>query len=474
MSFLIRNGYVVTMNPAREVFDGGFVAISEGKIEAVGPASELPEKEYEDTIDAKGMIVIPGLLNLHQHPWMNLFKGLAGGMILEPWVFGFVQPCIEHLTLDDLRVSAYLAALEMVRTGTTCSLNHSTSFVVDNDEEAYIDSMAEVGHRQVYAKLFLCKTPNRPDHPHTPEEAKAYMGDMADRLNGANGGLTRMALGIECNAHHTELGKSSDELVRAGHELACEKNLPITSHMSGGSLKMDMGFLKYLRLTGRTDTFYLNSLGVLDPHWLLIHGIHFSGTDIKMMAEAGCHAVYTPTSEATRGGGIGPWVNLYRAGVNITLGSDGPAVDYSVDMVEQMKACLLIQNVKHLDPTVMSSERVLEMATINGAKAIGMDEEIGSLEPGKRADVSVFDLRGPHLQVMHNPIVNFICCARGADAHAVFVNGKPVWRDGVFPQFSGSVEEVIEEATQRGRAIAEKTGLADRAKLNWPGKAKEA
>ncbi|MEE9274058.1 MAG: amidohydrolase family protein [bacterium] len=473
MSFLVRNAYVVTMNPKREVFEGGFVAVSDGKIEAVGPAPDAPKKEYAETLDASGMIVIPGLINLHQHPWMNLVKGLADGMVLEPWVFGFVQPCLQHMTLEDLRVSAYLAALEMIRTGATCCLNHSTSFKQDLEFEACIGPMAEVGLRQVFAKLFQCKTPNMPDHPHTAEEAQAFVGGLVDEFHGGNGGLTRIALGVECNAHHTELGKSSDELVRAGHALACERDLRITSHMSGGSLTMDMGFLKYLRLTKRTDVAYLKSLGVLDAHWLLIHGIHFSGTDIADMTEAGCHAVYTPTSESMRGGGVGPWVNLYRAGVNIALGSDGPAVDYSVDMVEQMKACMFIQNVKHLDPTVMSPERVLEMGTVNGARALGMEDEIGSLEPGKAADVAVFDMRGPHLQVMHNPVANFVCCARGADAHTVLINGVPVLREGLFPNFTG-VEEVIREATERGRAVAEKAGIAERAKFNWPGRAEGA
>ena len=201
-----------------------------------------------------------------------------------------------------------------------------------------------------------------------------------------------MALAIECNAHHTELGKSSDELVTTGHSLAVEKNLRIPVHMSGGTLSMSMGFLKYLRLTQRRDVAYLDGLGVLDERWLLKHGIHFSDVDIETVRERGAHVVYTPTSEAIRGGGLGPCARLLSEGVNCALGTDGPAVDYSVDMVEQMRASMYLQNAKHRNPRAVSHQDALEMATINAARALAMDGEIGSIEPGKRADIAIFDL----------------------------------------------------------------------------------
>jgi len=468
MSFLIQNGYVVTMNTEREVFDGGFVAVSDGKIEAVGPVSALPEKPYDETLDASRMIVLPGLINMHQHHWYNLFKGLCDGMLLEPWVFNFVLPVVERLTAEDLRASAYLAALEMVRTGTTCCLNHSITTTMAEETAATIEPMAEIGFRQVFAKDFRCKTPGNPDHPHTVQEAEQFIGELVDKWHGAQDGLIRMAFVIESNAHWVAAGMSSGELIKAGYELAKEKDLKISAHIAGGTLSMEMGYLKYLRETGRTDVAYLMEGGFLDERWLLIHGIHISDTDIAMMKEAGSPLVYTPTSESIRGGGIVPAAKACQAGVNVALGTDGPMVDYSVDMVEQMKACTLMQHVRHLDPTVMPIERSVEMATLNGAKALGMEEEIGSLEPGKRADVSVFDMSGPHVQVVHKPLSNFVCCGRGADAHTVLIDGKAVLREGRFTAFS-DVDAVVREATERGRAIAEKTGHLDRAKLNWPG-----
>jgi 5-methylthioadenosine/S-adenosylhomocysteine deaminase len=468
MSKLIENGYVVTMNAGREIFDGGYVAVGDdGRIAAVGPAGSAPNGPFEERLDAKGMIVLPGLINLHQHHWYNLFKGLAPGMLLEEWVSGLLLPCAAELSADDLRASAYLSALEMVRTGTTCCLNHSVTTTMEEEVAATVEPMAEIGFRQVFAKDFRCQTPANPQHPHNVADAAVYIGEMVDTWHGAENGLVRMGLAIESNAHWLAAGMSSDELVETGYRLAVEKDLQITNHTAGGTLSLETGYLHFLRQTGRTDVRYLVQMGLLDSHWLLIHAINVNDTDIRQMAEAGCHAVYTPTSESMRGGGIGPWVRLIKAGVNCALGTDGPMVDYSVDIVEQMKACTYVQNTNHLDPTVMPLERSLEMATINAARALGMADEIGSLEAGKRADIAVFDMRGPHMQVIHNPIANFVCCARGADAHTVLIDGQTVLSEGQFINFS-SVEDVIEEATERGRAIATKAGVMDRATPIWP------
>ena len=142
-------------------------------------------------------------------------------------------------------------------------------------------------------------------------------------------------------------------------------------------------------------------------------------------------------------------------------------VDYSVDMVEQMKAACIIQNTANLDPSALSVERSLEMATINGARALGMESEIGSLEKGKRADIAVFDMAGPHIHVVHKPISNFVTCGRGADAHTVIIDGRVVFQDRRFTQ-GPAPKEVFAEATERGRAIAEKAGVLGRAKMRWP------
>ena len=256
------------------------------------------------------------------------------------------------------------------------------------------------------------------------DEALAEFEEEVRRWNGTHDGLVRFGMAIESNAHWVAAGMSTEDLICRGYELARRLGLKITAHISGGTFSLEKGFLKYLRETGRTDVRYLMQLGILDPHWVLIHGIHATELDIEQMARVGCSFVYTPTSESIRGGGISPFANAQRAGVNVALGTDGPMVDYSVDMVEQMKVCTLMQHVRHLDPTRMPVERTLEMATINAAKALGLEQEIGSLEAGKRADIAIFDLSKPYVGVLHRPLSSFVCAGKGSDVRAVLVDGQ--------------------------------------------------
>jgi 5-methylthioadenosine/S-adenosylhomocysteine deaminase len=463
---LIRNGYVVTVDPQRNVFSDGYVALEGARITGVGPSGEVPSPDGFEVLDARGCIVLPGLINMHQHHWYTLFKGLADGYLLEDWVSDFLLPLSNHLNADAMRVSSYVAAMEMLATGTTCSLNHSVTTTTPDLVRATIEPQHDVGIRQVYAKELRCRTPGNPRHPLSLDEALAAFAEEHRRWHGAKDGRVRFAMVIESNAHWVAAGMSTEDLICRGYELAKNMDMRISTHIAGGTFSLEKGFLKYLRETGRTDVRYLMQLGLLDPHWILIHGIHVTELDIEHMARAGCSFVYTPTSESIRGGGIGPLANAKRAGVNVALGTDGPMVDYSVDMVEQMKACTLMQHVRHLDPTRMPAECTIEMATINAAAALGLEHEIGSLEPGKRADIAIFDVAKPYVGVLHRPISSFIYAGKGSDARAVLVDGEIVYRDGRFARMTDPAA-IMGEAERIGRALVEKAGLGHRLAPAW-------
>jgi 5-methylthioadenosine/S-adenosylhomocysteine deaminase len=464
---LIHNGYVVTMDGGRNVWRDGYVAIDGARILAVGAAAQQPAYDgFDDIIDASGCVVLPGLINLHQHHWYTLFKGMADGYLLEDWVFQFLLPAARLLSPRAMRAASYVSAMEMVATGTTCVFNHSVTTTTPELVAASIEPMMEAGIRQVYGKELRCRTAANPDHPMELDESLAAFAEEARRWDGRADGRVRMAMVIESAAHWVAAGMTTEDLICRGYDLARKLNLRIANHVAGGTYSIEKGFLKYLRETGRTDVRYLMQLGVLDPHWILIHGIHLTDLDIKHMAEVGASFVYTPTSEAIRGGGIAPFTTARRAGVNIALGTDGPMVDYSVDMVEQMKVCTLMQNVRHLDPISMPAERSLEMATINAAKALRIDDRIGSLEPGKQADIAIFDLSKPHVGVVHRPISSLLYAAKGTDAKVVLVDGEVVYRDSCFTYLS-TPTEAIREAQHVAREILDKSGLAARLAPEW-------
>lgn len=467
MRTLIRNATIATMNRQREVIADGHVLVDGACIAQVGagPATGL---QADRVIDARGGIVIPGFVNMHQHLHMNLLKGLADGLLLEPWAFGFSSPARGQVTREMLVAANQLAALEMLRTGTTCVLNHQTPFDFPDYPDLVVRDLGQLGLRQVMALAFQCRTPKMPNHPHSAAQAREAFAALAGRFDAGPGALTRIAMVIECNAHHTQQGRSSDELVLTGHGLARELGLRIAVHMSGGTLAMHMGFTKYRRETGRSDVMYLERLGVLDPSWILKHGIHFCDEDMETVAARGASVVYTPTSEAVRGGGIGPWKTMLGSGILGALGTDGPAVDYTVDMLEQVRATRILQSVRYGDPCAVDDLTALEMATINGARALGLEREIGSLEAGKRADLAVFRLERPHQRQIADPLRRLVWSARGSEADAVMVDGRLVLDEGQFED-DVDIDKVMENARAQARILARKARLDWRATPRWPG-----
>jgi 5-methylthioadenosine/S-adenosylhomocysteine deaminase len=463
---LIKNGYVITVDHRRSVHPGGFVLINGTKIECVGSSAELPTGAVDRTIDARGMAVIPGLINAHQHFYYHLFKGLGHGLLLEDWFPQLVFPVLPHLTDDDMELTSYLAGIEMLSTGTTCCLNHLRTTTNEALLQRISKPTAEIGLRQVIGKEVQCRLPGNPRHPRNIAEEIAYIEELIPRWKSTHEGLTRICLVAECTSVFVEQKLTSEELLIESKKLADRLGLKLAAHISGGTLSFDKSYLQILRKTGQTDAQMLMQMGLLDSSWILVHGINCTPTDLRLIANSGASLVYCPTSEAVRGGGIGPAATAMAAGVNVALGSDGPMVDDSVDMIEQMKACSFLQGVKHLDPTIMPAERCIEMATINAARAIGLDGEIGSLEPGKLADIAIFNLDTPHSSPATNPITSLVFSARGPDAHTVFVNGREVVRNHKLTTFA-DVQSLSAHARARAQEIVTMAGLSDRARSAW-------
>jgi 5-methylthioadenosine/S-adenosylhomocysteine deaminase len=467
VSVLIKGGYVVTVDPSRSVYSNGFVTIDGTKITGVGAYKQTPEDaKFDRVIDASGMIVIPGLINLHQHFYYHLFKGLANGLLLEDWFPTLVFPVLRHLTDDDMELTAYLAAIEMLMSGTTCCLHHLRTTSTHETLRRISRPTTELGFRQVIGKEVQCRLAGNRSHPRNLAEEIAYVDELIPNWHRRDEGLVRLCLVSECASVFVEQQITSEELLIESKRLADKYGLKLATHISGGTLSFDKSYLQVLRQTGRTDTQLLMQLGLLDSSWILVHGINCTAIDLRLMANAGANLVYTPTSEAARGGGIGPIAPALAAGINVALGSDGPMVDYSVDMVEQMKACALLQRAKHLDPTVLPPETCLEMATINAARALGLDDELGSIEVGKLADIAIFDLNTPHAAPANNPISSLVFSAHGTDACTVFVNGREVISEGELKTFA-DVRGLIRTATARAHEIMEKTGLVARTQPKW-------
>jgi 5-methylthioadenosine/S-adenosylhomocysteine deaminase len=472
-SLLLTHGYLVTVDPHRRVIPDGWIRVDGDRIAGLGAMDDLGEPANgEEVIDLAGMVVLPGLLNGHNHHWGSLFKNTGEGLLLEPWLDQVTLPLMGQLTKEDLRIAAYLGAIEQLRTGTTCSLNHVVNV---NDHEtmaAIVEPVLEVGIRQLVTKE-LRDTPEPPfstryeAHPHvrSRDEEIALAEAVIDRWDGQDG-LIHMGLAIETGANWMLHNATSDEIIREGVDLARRRNLKITNHCSAGTPWLSIK--DFEQETGGGDVDYLVRLGALVDNWVLIHSLHLKDREIDHVARAGASVISNPVSNAYSCDGIAPLKQMFQAGVNVGLGSDGAYVNCSMDMVEQMKFAALIQNVTHFDPTLMTAERVIEMATISTAKAMGIDHLVGSLEEGKKADIVAFNLKKAHITVPNRLVGALVFSAHGTDVDTVVVNGELKLRGGELVGFDNEME-VLEEATARAREVIDRAGLTKRVFVDWRG-----
>ena len=470
MTKLLEHGYIVTVDGARRVIPDGWILIDGDSIAAIGEHGRDQQPPADEIIDLAGKLTMPGLINGHNHHWASLFKNTGEGLLLEEWLDQVTIPLMGVLSSDDLRISAYLGAIEQLRTGTTSSLNHLVNI---NDHEtirAIVEPVLDVGIRQVIGKE-LRDTPNPPFSTRYP--ARAHVRDRAEELalgteviqrwDGA-GGLVHMGLVIETGANWMLHNATSDDLILEGVELAKRLGVKISNHCSAGTPWLSIK--EFEGATGGGDVDYLVKLGALTDNWALIHALHVKQHEIEAVAQAGASFVTNPVSNAYSSDGIAPLKEMFAAGVNVGLGTDGTYVNCSPDMVEQMKFAILIQNVTHYDPKLMTAERAIEMATIGSARALGIDDKVGSLEVGKRADIAVFDLGRAHTVVGNRPISALVFSAHGTDIDLVIVNGEVRLRDGELVGFSRE-QEVLAEATERAAAAIERAGLSTQVFQHW-------
>jgi 5-methylthioadenosine/S-adenosylhomocysteine deaminase len=450
MRLLIAGGEVHTSDPAETVESGGWVLVDGSKIAAVGAAGTEPQ-DVDERIDATGCIVVPGFINTHQHSWYCLFKGLGSGMRLEQWIQNLLAPTAQALRPADLEAGSRLACLEMVSSGTTTCLHHSVSQLDEERVEATLRPVEESGMRQVLAKEV---------RPQPLEEQLALAEAVHERWHDAADGRIAIAFVIEATAHWVAMGTCSEELVLRGHELATRLGARVSSHVAGGTMSREQGYLRFVRETGRTDFEFLHRLGVLDEAWLLAHAIYPRDRDLELIAASGATVSHCPTSESSRGAGITPVRRMLDTGITVSLGSDGPMVDTSVDMVEQMKAVRLFQNQLRLEPSAITPQRALRMSTIDGARSVGLEERIGSLEAGKEADIAVFDLEQPASAVCHDPLGLLVHSLRGRDVRWLLCSGELLVNDGRLTRVDpDAAREIMSEARARAAALLERTDV---------------
>jgi 5-methylthioadenosine/S-adenosylhomocysteine deaminase len=417
MRTLIEGATVVTMNPADEVLDPGWVAIDDGQITTVS-ASPLVAAEADQRIDGRRKVVMPGLVNAHTHLYQTLIRGVYEEMPFADWLRA-IYHCGRVLTPNDCFVGARLGALEALRSGVTTLVDHQFLNRGLELPEATINGMRAVGLRAVLARTIMDVGDLAPaEVVETPEAGLRSVEALLDRFTGqTDDGLLTLMTGA-----NTPGASASGELARATRVFAEQHGIGQSMHLAESASVVEAVRARYGKPGVAT---WLDELDALGPRLIAAHAVHLSADEVQILARRGVSACHNPVSNMFLGDGVAPVVDMLAAGVNVALGTDGAASNNVQDMFQVVKMAALLQRAHLEDAHAVSPTQALRMATINGARALGLDHLVGSLEPGKRADLIMLDLyAAPHTVAVHNVVSHLVHCATPANVRLVMVDGR--------------------------------------------------
>lgn len=452
VDILINNGIIITMDSQRRIIDNGSVAVEEDKIIDIGPTGELKKKyNANEVLDATKMLVLPGLINCHTHAREPLYRGIEDDLNLEQASEKIYGPTDFDPDLSSRYgyIGTLLSCLSYIRTGTTC--------IVDQDDQAQEVARAteEAGIRGVLAPFMGDITGDFFGiEKLTKEKVINDAEEFFKEWNGRAEGRIRCWFGP---VH--ELG-ASKELLANCVELAEKYNTGIHIHLAESKTQRDA----IRKVHGKTPIQYAYDLGLLRRGTVVSHCCWLSPHDISLLAKSGASVAHCPVTEMRISDGITPAPYLLEAGVNVTLGTDGAGIDNgSNDLIREMKTVTLLHKVSYpLDPAILTAEKALEMVTVNGAKAVMQDNELGSLEKGKKADIILIDMAKPQLTpILRKPkfnVVNLLVySAVGDDVDTVIVNGKIIMLHRKILTLDEG--KIMEEAQAAAEELLESTGV---------------
>jgi 5-methylthioadenosine/S-adenosylhomocysteine deaminase len=409
VDLIVRAGFVLTM--AGPNLEDGAVAIRGGEILEVGPAETvLARYSAPEIIQAPEAAMLPGLVNAHTHAPMALFRGIADDRDLMDWLENYIFPAeARNVDAEFVRWGTLLAAAEMIRTGTT---TFADMYYFESDIAA---ATREAGLRAVLGETMIDFP--APDNK-TWEEAVAYVREFAATWK--DDPLITPAL-----APHAPFTVSRDHLLEV-RRLASELGVPILIHVAETANEVR----QVTETTGLSPVAYLESIGFLASDVVAAHTVHLTDDEIAILARRDVGSVHNPESNMMLASGVAPVAALLAAGVNVGLGTDGPAgSNNDLDMISEMASAARLQKVMSGDPRALSARQALELATIGGARALGLEAKIGSLEPGKRADLILIDLGEPGTQPIYSVESAIVYATDGSHVTTTIVDGRILMRD---------------------------------------------
>ena len=436
---LITGGIVVTMDGPRSIYDDGAVAVTGDTIIAVGPRSEIEAKyTASQTIDAKNKLVLPGFINGHTHVPMTLFRGIHDDVTLNDWLYKYIFPAeAKNVTEEFVRWGARLAAAEQIRSGVT------TFADMYYFEDAVAEETKAAGMRGVLGETFI-------DFPAPDNKTNAAMLAYTEKFLQKWHGDPLIHAAPAPHSIYT----CSQKTLQDAAALARKYHAPILIHVAEMKKELDDS----LKQNGTSPVQYLDKIGVLGPDVVAAHCIFVDAADRKTLAQRQVGCVHNPSSNMMIASGVSPVPEMRAAGIAVGLGTDGPAgSNNDLDLMEEIDLAAKLAKITKMDPLAINAKAVVEMATINGAKALHMEKEIGSLEKGKKADLILISLDEPNAVPMYDVYAQLAYALKASDVETVIIGGRIVMQNRKL--LTVNEQEAITKAREFKKKIAASLGM---------------
>jgi len=410
IDLLVSGGTLLTLAGPAAPIDDAAVGISGGTIRFACARGDAPPVMPKETLDAAGCLVMPGLVNTHTHLPMTCFRGLADDLPLMEWLHEPMFPAeAKHVNREMIRRGALLGMAEMILSGTTTCCD---SYFY---ESSVAEAAVEAGVRIVAGLGFIdFKPPDAEELRRKAEAAKRFIAKWAPRA-------PMVTPSLFCHSAYT----CDPETLRTVKRVADAAGVPFMMHLSETKEEVDIIRSRY----GARPVHHLRSLGLLGGKCAIVHGVWLEDDEMDILAESGTGLCHCPESNMKLASGIAPVPELLARGVAVGLGTDGSASNNDLDMLLELDTMAKLHKVATMNPTAMDAETALRIATTGGALVLGLQDHVGSVEPGKRADLIVIDLRRPHLTPLYHPFSQVVYACRGGDVRDSIIDGKVVMRN---------------------------------------------
>lgn len=407
---VVHNGTIVTVNGDFDIINDGIVCIKDGIIRHLSGSTENRLPPARQLIDADGGIIMPGLVNAHTHLPMSLFRGMADDLPLSTWLNEHIFPAeSRYLSPATVHLGTLISCTELLLSGTTTCCD--AYFF----EDAVAKAVFQSGLRAVLSQAVIdFPAPGVPDPTCNIDESSAFIGKWENAA-------PAITPSIFCHSPYT----CSAATLKKAKKAADHHQVLFQIHAAETRTEWEQIHHEH----GVSPIQYLADLGILDSNTLLVHAVWMDEKDIVTIAAHGCGIAHNPSSNMKLSSGIAPIPGCLKNNIRTGLGTDGCASNNTLDLFTEMDLAAKLHKAHHLDPTVMDAQTIIKMATVDGARAIGLGEHIGSLEPGKQADLIIIDTCTPHLTPMYHPASHIVYAVTGSDVRDVIIGGKQVVGD---------------------------------------------